>query len=142
MEACIPGGWYLISDLLEDDDHELDIAISSKHLDLLDKVETPAPMASHSHDSGNGATAPVPAPPGTVRIPNAGGNGGGVPEPALAGVAASPESIKPPPREKDSTTAPLRMNSLAPVPPPPQEEDLMSSFHELLSRHFWCVDLL
>mmetsp|Transcript_25303 Transcript_25303/g.39262 ORF Transcript_25303/g.39262 Transcript_25303/m.39262 type:complete len:928 (+) Transcript_25303:229-3012(+) len=39
ISSCIPGGWYLVSNLY-DDDHELDVLINSERLKLMDGVSS------------------------------------------------------------------------------------------------------
>lgn len=47
VDSCIPGGWYLISNLFKND--ELDVIISSKHLELI-----PEKIASTNNLSSEG----------------------------------------------------------------------------------------
>jgi hypothetical protein len=50
ISSCIPGGWYLISNLY-DDDHELDVLINSKKLELINDVSSQMlPMLGHTHE--------------------------------------------------------------------------------------------
>lgn len=50
ISSCIPGGWYLVSNLY-DDDHDLDVLIKSEKLELIDgeSSKTP-PMQGLSHE--------------------------------------------------------------------------------------------
>merc|ERR1712194_181238 len=38
IDSCIPGGWYLVSNLFKNDD--LDVVISSAHLELISEIKT------------------------------------------------------------------------------------------------------
>lgn len=50
ISSCIPGGWYLISNLY-DDDHELDVLINSEKLELINDVTSQMlPMLGHTHE--------------------------------------------------------------------------------------------
>lgn len=42
ISSCIPGGWYLVSNLY-DDDHELDVLIKSDKLELIDGESSKTP---------------------------------------------------------------------------------------------------
>lgn len=50
ISSCIPGGWYLISNL-HDDEHELDVLIHSEKLELINNVSSQIlPMLGHTHE--------------------------------------------------------------------------------------------
>lgn len=35
IDSCIPGGWYLVSNLLRNDNLDLDVVVNSKHLKII-----------------------------------------------------------------------------------------------------------
>uniref|UniRef100_A0A7S4J7W1 KOW domain-containing protein n=1 Tax=Odontella aurita TaxID=265563 RepID=A0A7S4J7W1_9STRA len=87
VEACLPGGWYLVADLLEDDDHELDVVIASRNLQLLKRVP----------DVLSPPTPPTPATPGASasagRFAGGGGPSGGPSAPPPPSSFGSPSPV-------------------------------------------------
>jgi len=58
VEACLPGGWYLVSELFDEDEFEFDLVIKSCHLELVKEssrgVVTPRSSSSQNNRRGGG----------------------------------------------------------------------------------------
>ena len=63
IDACVPGGWYLIEGIMKEDDLELPLVISPKHVELLpdldEKYRNEQGPTSGLHGHGPNTVKPV-----------------------------------------------------------------------------------